>query len=81
MRAARRRHRALLGSNGDAGELGYRNTIPIGDAATPDQAGPVPLDGRAVEIAAGGYHTCVLLESGALSCWGPDDIGPLADSV
>jgi alpha-tubulin suppressor-like RCC1 family protein len=68
------------GPNG-RGELGYGNTIPIGDAATPDQAGPVALDGRAVEIAAGGYHTCALLESGALSCWGPDDIGPLAESA
>ena len=65
------------GPNG-RGELGYANTIPIGDAATPDQAGPVELEGRVVEIVAGGYHTCVLLEQGSLQCWGPDDIGPLS---
>jgi alpha-tubulin suppressor-like RCC1 family protein len=64
------------GPNG-RGELGYGNTIPIGDAATPDQADPVKLDGRAVELAAGGYHTCVLLDRGTLQCWGPDDIGRL----
>ena len=67
------------GSNG-RGELGYFNTVPIGDAATPDQAGPVVMEERVVEIAAGGYHTCVLLKSGALRCWGPDDVGPLAES-
>lgn len=68
------------GPNG-RGELGYGHTTAIGDAATPDQEGPVPLDARAVEIAAGGYHTCALLETGALRCWGPEDVGPLIDTA
>lgn len=67
------------GPNG-RGELGYGHTTTIGDAATPDQDGPVPLDARAVEIAAGGYHTCARLETGAVRCWGPGDVGPLIDT-
>jgi alpha-tubulin suppressor-like RCC1 family protein len=66
------------GPNG-RGELGYGHLTPIGDAATPDQAGPVQLPARAVELAAGGYHTCALLETGALRCWGPHDVGPLIE--
>lgn len=66
------------GPNG-RGELGYGDTTAIGDAATPDQAGPVRLDARAVELGAGGYHTCALLETGALRCWGPNDVGPLIE--
>jgi alpha-tubulin suppressor-like RCC1 family protein len=66
------------GPNG-RGELGYGDTTAIGDAATPDQAGPVGLGARAVELAAGGYHTCALLETGTLRCWGPNDVGPLIE--
>lgn len=66
------------GPNG-RGELGYGDTTAIGDAATPDQAGPVRLGARAVELGAGGYHTCALLETGALQCWGPNDVGHLIE--
>ena len=38
----------------------------------PLRTGPVKLPGLAVQItaASGGAHTCALLESGAVSCWG-----------
>jgi len=64
------------GPNG-RGELGNGITADIGDAATPDQGPPVALTAQAVEIAAGGYHSCARLRTHALQCWGPQDVGPL----
>jgi cysteine-rich repeat protein len=52
------------------GTLGYGNLVSIGDDETPDTVGPVPLGGRAVQIEAGPYSTCALLDTGAVRCWG-----------
>ena len=52
------------------GQLGYANTQTIGDDESPAAAGDVPLGGLAVQISAGGSHTCAVLESGAVRCWG-----------
>lgn len=56
--------------SGDGGRLGYRNTSTIGDDETPASAGDVDLGGRVTEIAAGWSHTCALLDTGAVRCWG-----------
>ncbi len=58
-----------LGANG---QLGYGSTASVGDDETPDTAGPVRLGaGRtAVAITAGAFHTCALLDNGAVRCWG-----------
>ena len=57
---------------GGQGRLGYGNTVTIGDNETPGGFGPVDLGaGRsAVAISAGDVHTCALLDTGALRCWG-----------
>ena len=61
---------------GEFGQLGYGNTNNVGDGGrgqnqTPATAGPVNLGGaRALAVAAGGRHTCVLLEDGSVRCWG-----------
>lgn len=57
----------------------------IGDGGTDEHLLPVPIDetdegaslGPAVSIAAGTKHTCAVLESGALYCWGANDYGQL----
>lgn len=62
---------------GDNGRLGYGNTNPIGDDETPDSAGDIPVGGAVAQIAAGNNHTCVLLTTGDIRCWGLGDDGRL----
>jgi alpha-tubulin suppressor-like RCC1 family protein len=59
---------------GDFGHLGYGNPDSIGDDETPASAGDVDVGGPVKQIAAGAYHTCALLESGAVRCWGSNEI-------
>lgn len=60
------------------GQLGQGNTVAIGD--DPGEA-PVRVDlgaGRtAVAITAGSYHSCAILDTGHLRCWGHNAAGQL----
>ena len=49
----------------------------IGDDEPPSAAPVVALGGPAVQLAAGGAHTCALLEDGGVLCWGVGDLGQL----
>jgi len=64
------------GSAGN-GALGYGNGIDIGDDEAPESAGDVPVGGKVVQIAAGGFHTCALLDTGKVRCWGRGSQGQL----
>jgi cysteine-rich repeat protein len=59
------------------GQLGYGNVVRIGDDETPASAGDVDVGGDAVQIAAGASHTCALLDTGAVRCWGDNAFGQL----
>ncbi|MGB1017115.1 MAG: RCC1 domain-containing protein, partial [Nannocystaceae bacterium] len=59
------------------GQLGYGTTDPVGDDETPNMAGPVPVGDPVVGLAAGGQHTCALLDSGMIRCWGDSESGQL----
>lgn len=59
------------------GALGYGNRVDIGDDEAPAKAGNVPVGGKAVQIAAGGFHTCALLDTGSVRCWGSGEGGEL----
>lgn len=48
--------------------VGFTTSEAIGDTETPTQN--VPLDEKALQITAGVQHTCALLESGKVRCWG-----------
>ncbi len=52
------------------GRLGYANGNDIGDNETPASAGDVNVGGTVRQIAAGFNHTCALLTTGSVRCWG-----------
>lgn len=56
--------------HGEFGRLGYGNTNNIGDNETPASVGPVQVGGLVVEIEAGNEHTCALLSTEQVVCWG-----------
>jgi cysteine-rich repeat protein len=59
------------------GQLGYGNNIRIGDDETPASAGPVPVGGTVTQLAAGFTHTCAILTTGQIKCWGKGNEGRL----
>lgn len=62
---------------GGQGRLGYGNLNTLGDNEAPASAGVIELGGAAVAISSGDVHTCALLESGAVRCWGQNVYGQL----
>jgi alpha-tubulin suppressor-like RCC1 family protein len=69
--------RVYCWGSGKFGRLGYANTMYIGDDELAGSAGPVPLEGTAVQIAAGHEHTCALMSDGSVYCWGGGQYGHL----
>ncbi len=59
------------------GQLGYGHVETIGDDETPETSGVVELGEKVIAVAAGGLHTCVLVERGAIRCWGDNTNGQL----
>ncbi|HEX8821402.1 MAG TPA: LamG-like jellyroll fold domain-containing protein, partial [Archangium sp.] len=61
----------------DSGQLGYGHTRSLGDDEAFSNSGYVPFGGRAVELVAGFAHTCALLDTGKVRCWGHNAHGQL----
>lgn len=59
------------------GQLGYSRMDNLGDGEPVTSFGYVTLGGPATRIAAGGDHTCAILQGGALRCWGRNNFGQL----
>ncbi|MDC0746157.1 RCC1 domain-containing protein [Polyangium mundeleinium] len=59
------------------GQLGQGNTSHIGDE--PGELPPPVVDvgGTVMQLVAGGRHTCALLSTGGVRCWGDNDYGQL----
>ncbi|WP_413942848.1 RCC1 domain-containing protein [Bdellovibrio sp. HCB-162] len=67
--------------NNSYGQLGLGHTNNLGDAAG-EMANSLPAvdlgTGRtAVQISAGVYHTCAILDNGTVKCWGNNNAGQL----
>src|SRR5262245_46354230 len=64
---------------GASGQLGYANENDVGFSDTPASAGYVDLgNGRTAKaIAAGGVHTCAILDNDKVRCWGSGADGRL----
>ncbi len=59
------------------GQLGYGHREDIGDDEIPASGGDIDLGGTAQQVAANNNHTCTLLESGEVICWGSNRLGLL----
>ncbi|MDB4974773.1 MAG: regulator of chromosome condensation [Myxococcaceae bacterium] len=60
-----------------SGQLGYGDTVTVGDDETPNLRPTVPVGGVVQQLTAGAAHTCALLTSGAVRCWGEGFFGQL----
>jgi alpha-tubulin suppressor-like RCC1 family protein len=58
-------------------QLGYPSPDNIGDNENPASAGNVDVGGFVVQVAAGRSHTCALLDTGNVRCWGRGGNGAL----
>jgi alpha-tubulin suppressor-like RCC1 family protein len=69
--------------NGADGRLGYGGVDDVGDGAGPsiEQQGDVPLPDKAVAVAAGATHTCAVLVTGGVDCWGAGSAPGLVDGL
>ncbi|MBN1148113.1 MAG: hypothetical protein JXA78_12715 [Anaerolineales bacterium] len=76
-------HTCALIEDGEVQCWGWNAQGQLGDGTTMDSNTPVGvqgLDGRAVLLAAGAEHTCALLESGVVRCWGENKFGQLGNA-
>ena len=64
------------GSN-QFGQLGLGHKRHIADDESLMTQGPVPLGHPAVELRAGSYHTCAILSTDDVRCWGLNSFGQL----
>lgn len=56
--------------NGSYAKLGYGTVDHVGDDETPATMGDVDVGAPVLDVACGREHTCVILEGGAVRCWG-----------
>ena len=82
-------HSCALLTDGTARCWGLAASGQVGDGSTGDpltqqsRRSPVPVTGLsgATTIAAGGFHTCAIVGTGTVKCWGDDGTGQLGDGT
>ena len=61
----------------NVGQLGYGNTNNIGDDELPFTAGDINVGGSVSDFSVGPEHTCALLTTQNVRCWGRNSFGEL----
>jgi alpha-tubulin suppressor-like RCC1 family protein len=77
-------HACALLNTGEVLCWGYNGQGAVGDGSRDTHSSPVPVVGlgaKALQITAAGFHTCALLETGAVQCWGDNQHGELGDGT
>lgn len=62
---------------GSSGQLGYANVSDVGAGGPVQDAGTVDLGGGATMVSSGFLHTCAVLDTGSVTCWGEGSKGRL----
>ena len=77
-------HTCAIASDGGLKCWGWNATGQVGVRTVADRHVPVDvpgLGGAVSAVAAGGRHTCALMASGAIRCWGYNEYGQLGDGT
>ncbi|HEY3834733.1 MAG TPA: RCC1 repeat-containing protein, partial [Acidimicrobiia bacterium] len=77
-------HSCALTTTGGVECWGYNGDGELGNGTLTSSEVPVNVTGLAsgvVALAAGAWHTCALLNSGGVECWGDNELGELGDGT
>jgi Alpha-tubulin suppressor and related RCC1 domain-containing proteins len=78
-------HSCALLKDGRVACWGWNNNGQLGVGDTTNRTTPVIVSSigttlpKAVAVAAGGWHSCALLEDGRIACWGANGVGQLGN--
>ena len=82
--AAGENHTCALTNEGDVQCWGENRYGQLGDGTDQSRTTPTNVEslaGAVVAVALGKYHTCALLKSGGVQCWGENRYGQLGDGM